>query len=424
MARHGIRLTELRKEQVESFLLTYLDRPLGKQSKHCYRSLLRRYLDHLHQRRLLSFDPTCLRVGSRRSLPPMAEQFLQTLEPTRRPGTVVGYRSSLGELHEWLRRQGLSLEQLERKHMCLFLSHLHRKGLAASTRVGLIVQLRAYLRWLDEEGQLAHAASELIQSTDLPKRPSYLPRPLPPEADQELMRRLSEGESRYRQGLLLMRRTGIRIGELLSLPLHCLRHDLKGNQFLKVPLGKLHNERLVPLDEQTVQLVLKLQEAGNAERSFLLEKPSGGRMWADRYRKELRDASEGLSTDGAVTPHRLRHSYATSLLSGGMSLPCVMKLLGHRDYRMTLRYTAVTQETVGREYREALVQLQSRYEELSRRAAPQPHDPLCVLGEMIRWIKSHIGQELGHKRKASALVKRLERIQSSLEKLLSQDADK
>ncbi len=164
-----------------------------------------------------------------------------------------------------------------------------------------------------------------------------------------------------------------------------------------------------------------MQSAGSSERRRLLETPRGNQTNYRRYRAALREASDGLSTDGHLTPHRLRHTYATSLLSAGMSLVGVMHLLGHRDYRMTLRYAAITQETVTREYLKALAKIEVRYQPPSP-AIPSPQqDPRRLLSDLARWIQKHIGHELGFKRTARALVKRLERIQADLQKLTSRD---
>jgi integrase len=83
----------------------------------------------------------------------------------------------------------------------------------------------------------------------------YLPRPLAPDIDEELRQRLATADDQYQQGLLVMRNTGLRIGELSALELNCIRSDDAGNVFLKVPLGKMNNERLVPIDESTLAVV-------------------------------------------------------------------------------------------------------------------------------------------------------------------------
>ena len=185
--------------------------------------------------------------------------------------------------------------------------------------------------------------------SDLPKLPQYLPRPLSPDIDVLLQKRLRQSRCRLQLGLLLMRNTGLRIGELLRLSHRCVRSDTRGHNFLKVPLGKLDTERLVPLDAKTLRLVRRLQRLGRWPPR-LLSRVRRSPHSLLRDEAALRKACHGLTTPEPITSHRLRHTYATTLLAGGMSLVAIMRLLGHRDYRMTLRYAAITDETVVTEY--------------------------------------------------------------------------
>ena len=107
--------------------------------------------------------------------------------------------------------------------------------------------------------------TELIRGRDLPKLPKYLPRPVPPDIDAMLQRRFKSSGCIYQLGLLLMRNTGLRIGELRSLEYHCIRFD-HHRPLLKVPLGKLNNERLVPLDDDSVELIRRLQSIAPRSR--------------------------------------------------------------------------------------------------------------------------------------------------------------
>jgi integrase len=168
---------------------------------------------------------------------------------------------------------------------------------------------------------------ELIRRTDLPKLPQYLPRPLTAEADRELQRRLNDAKEPGAWALLLMRRTGLRIGELRNLEYHCMRSDER-RPLLKVPLGKLNTERFVPLDAASVELIRRLQSIAPRPRSWLVPVVGGTRMTYDRIRQILKAHSHDLPDPVRVTSHRLRHTYATEMLSAGMSLPGVMRLLG------------------------------------------------------------------------------------------------
>jgi site-specific recombinase XerD len=375
------------------------------------------YLDWLHQHGYIEFDARGMALR-RFPLPAEAQAFLDGLAPTHRRSTCSNYQHALRRFHAWLSDSRLSLRRLRRPHLEQWLLALHDRRFHPSTQTHLIIALRVYLRWLAEHHFLREDPDDLLRSSDLPKLPTYLPRPLPPEVDRELQRRLAASPDPLWRGLLLMRHTGLRIGELAALEYDCVRVDPQGQRLLKVPLGKLNNERLVPLPDQAVCLIGRLQEPRPLPHTFLLERAPGRPVPYAMFREALVTASEGLDGHSPITSHRLRHTYATALLAGGMSLVSIMKLLGHRDYRMTLRYAAVTPETLGREYRAALHQLEQRY---GAELAP----PVCAdsavqaaLSDALLWIQKHLGHTQGSDVIARSLIKRLRRLQADLRPLL------
>ncbi len=392
----------------------FLDRPtLARTTRYSYRSELLPYLHWLYAHRSIDFLPDQLRLLHPIRLPKLASDFLSTLEPTLRPKTCCAYRGALAQFHGWLDKEGLDLHKLTRPAMSRWCHRLLEDGLHPSTRTGRLFDVRTYLCWLAEQGVLSADPDDLIRRSDFPKLPSYLPRPLPPDVDRELQRRLAASEDLYHRGLLLMRNAGIRVGELIALERDCIRIDSDGRPFLKVPLGKLHNERLVPLDAATHDLVLSLQHRVPTARSWLLEDPPGHRTRYRPYRLALCRAGEGLHLSEPLTTHRLRHTYATSLLAGGMSLVGVMKLLGHRDFRMTLRYTAITDETIVREYDAALQHIEKRYR-LPVTTNGVGTDPVTLLDDVIRSLRLHVnGAPL------RPLLKRVQRLQAIVQRFLS-----
>ncbi|MGH7487765.1 MAG: tyrosine-type recombinase/integrase, partial [bacterium] len=348
-------------------------------------------------------------------LPAIARAFMKSIEPTRRPGTCLSYRSGLAHFHRWLDDHGFAVDKLSRSEISGWFHALLDKGLHPATRIHRLGEIRIYLHWLDQQGLLQANPDELIRVSDFPKMPQYLPRPLPPDVDRELQRRLAASTDFCQRGLRLMRNTGIRVGELAALEYDCIRLDLKQRPFLKVPLGKLQNERLVPLEPSIYELVQSLQRSGPRDRTWLLEDPAGQKIRHGHYARALREAAQGLTLAEPLTTHRLRHTYATSLLAGGMSLLGVMKLLGHRDYRMTLRYTAITDETIGREYDQALKHVESRYR-LRVSDAATDADPVKLLADVIRWIRHHLDDGGAYVR---PLLKRIERLQAAVQRLRS-----
>jgi len=419
MAKWNLSFQELRPAHIESFISCPLERSVTTETKADYRACVAKYLIWRHEQTPLRFDPHCFFGKQRFVLPPKAAQFVRFLEPTLKENTIGHYRGSLRRFHNWLDEHHLSLKQLERRHLCDWMAHLNDGVLSPKSRLEHILNVRVYLRWLYEQGIVKGYPDDLIRNSDLPKLPRYLPRPIPPAADRELQKRLSRSNNRYHKGLLLMRLTGLRIGELMSLKRDCIRRDHLGHQFLKVPLGKLNTERLVTLDDKTVVLIEKLQgnDEGSTKKTFLIETKNGKKTRYVHYRKPLQEAVKGLDTNGEMVTHRLRHTYATALLSGGMSLVSIMKLLGHNDCQMTLRYTAITQETVGKEYFAALSELEKKYERILSKSKHQKANPIQILADLIRLIQKKSADDSVNKHALINLARRLKRIKLDLERL-------
>jgi integrase len=170
-----------------------------------------------------------------------------------------------------------------------------------------------------------------------------------------------------------MRATGLRRREALDLKVDSLRKISGGQWALHVPLGKLHNERVVPIDERTARIfdeIVKLRgspppvedpETGKLAH-FLVLRRDGRRFTRDCFRYHLETIEREAQLKEHPTPHRLRHCFATEMLRSGMSLPVLMKLLGHRSIGMTLRYAEVTGVDVRRAYFEALEFRGRKYE--------------------------------------------------------------
>jgi hypothetical protein len=175
------------------------------------------------------------------------------------------------------------------------------------------------------------------------------------------------------------------------------------------------------MDTKAVTLVEKLKGYDNrsAQKTFLLQTSTGKKTRYQKYVAALKEISKGLETNGKVVTHRLRHSYATSLLNGGMSLVGIMKLLGHTDHRMTLRYAEITQETVGKEYFQALSQLENRYAVMLNKNKHQESDPepLKMLQDVAHLMQKLSADDKSIKYVISTIVRRINRIQIDIEKL-------
>ncbi|HYW46864.1 MAG TPA: tyrosine-type recombinase/integrase [Bryobacteraceae bacterium] len=225
--------------------------------------------------------------------------------------------------------------------------------LATGSCINRLIHLRFVfqeLAWMEQLPDLAH----LIRPGDIPRLPQRLPRPLTAQQDQLLQQELIRRNDLGGNAFLLIRHTGMRIGECADLGYDCLRSASPDQWAIHVPLGKLKTERMVPVDSFVCELVQRLRFF-----RFLDPLPVDGKLLARPLTKEalvrqLRDYfhqachSIGLST--RIVPHQLRHTYATEMLRSGVGLAAVMKLLGHTSADMTMRYIDVALADLQREY--------------------------------------------------------------------------
>jgi integrase len=271
----------------------------------------------------------------------------------------------------------IRLEQLRRDpHILGWMASLRAQTppLATTTCIGRFIALRAIFSELAWSSQIAELA-RLLRREDIPRTPQSLPRPLTAEQDQLLQQELLRRNDLVGNVFLLLRHTGMRIGECVDLSYDCLRSTGPNQWAIHVPLGKLKTERMVPVDAFVRDLVHRLRFFRSLDPL-----PGDGRLLAWTGTKEsflarLREYlhmvcySVALPTD--IVPHQMRHTYGTEMLRAGVGFATVMKLLGHTSPRMTMRYLDVTLTDLQREF------------ELARskpwHLAPQPKTSLTPL---------------------------------------------
>ncbi len=279
-----------------------------------------------------------------------------------------------------------SLHQLERSHVEAFLvwnrSRTWRGRVARDQQVSVsvvhrtVLTLRSFLEDITLWGWADHPRTRVVFSADIPRLPRPLPRALAPDADAALMAAVASRQDHFaRCAILLMRRAGLRIGECLDLELSCVVDYGPTGTWLRVPLGKLGTERSVPLDAETVGALDAWTAQRGIQRAHVHPKTSkavdylfaehGRRLGPWRVRQGLREAAAAAGLTGpdgralTVTPHQLRHTYATELANAGMSLQALMSLLGHVTPEMTLRYATLASPTLRAAYDQAIGKLRS-----------------------------------------------------------------
>ncbi|MFZ3230031.1 MAG: tyrosine-type recombinase/integrase [Pseudobdellovibrio sp.] len=396
---------------------------------------LRVYLYWLHANGVVKLsDPSSCRRERKSSdplpvkLPAYTVDFLNMMTTYLKIRTVQNYQTTLKRFHIYLNREGIPLIRLKRKHMEGWLIYLEQESLGATWRRSLLIRTKIYLYWLHEHGKITAEPDSLLKRGDLPKRPQYLPKPLRPEDDLKLQSTLKSRSEMHCKALLLMRWTGLRIGELTDLPYNCVWTDHADRHFLKVPLGKLNNERMVPINDETFELIKTLQKKACAfyktkrQPTLLLRHgPSGSNVRSD-LRLSLHWLCREIGIKDRVNSHRLRHTYATSLLNGGMSLVGVMKLLGHHSMQMTLIYAAVSPETVRNEYLAAIEKIEDRcHLQAAIETIAAEHRPTInnTFSDLIRLIQSSAQRDGGPDNESKkALIKRLRHLKDETAKIL------
>jgi len=366
--------------------------------------------------------------GLIKSLTPSAIAYLEWIGTHRTKATYRNHQASIAHLHKFLASEGIKIEGIRRRDMEEWLKYLKRAQLAAPTRKGMILMTRVYLRWLKESGELKGDPEILLKNSDLPPKTFYLPRPIPLKLDIEIQKRLHDAGDIICKSLLLMRLAGLRIGELQLLQFNCVWTDHKENHLLKVPPGKLLSERAIPLTEVGYRIIQEIQKesaqnwlsfhASPAKPEKLIINNRGNPPQKTEFRGALHYVCFGLESEDPITTHRLRHTFATTLLNGGMSLPGLMRLMGHRHTRMTLRYAELAPETLREQYLSAMKRIEEKYEMFTNEALldKKQINLDAAFTELQARIKQVSPQKSdpSQQRQLSLLIKRINRLKDEL----------
>jgi site-specific recombinase XerD len=409
-----IALTELTPAHLEAFLRKPIGVEIGKDSRESLLHSIEPYLLWLHRRGRVRFHVE-RKIRGPFPVPPKAIGFIDSLRPVLKSTTCDGYVTDLRDFLAWLTFAQIDIDHFDRTAAERWLKSLADRGLGPTTRSSRIFHIRRYLGWLNDKDELAACPDDLLRIEDLPKIPSYLPRPFPIDADRELQRRLLGCGTALGQALFLMRRSGVRIGELVRFEPRCLERDLRGNAFVKVPLGKLDNERLVPLGDDARQVLEALQRQCPTGAEFLILPQLSRAALMTHLSATLKAAAVGLDIPGPVVSHRLRHTYATELLNAGMSLVTIMKLLGHRSFRMTMRYAAIAQQTIVDDYHAAVAQAARKYDTAAssaRSLAEAPPERQAL--DLISCLRKLHGASGNSRHRVEAIIKRLYKLRDDI----------
>ncbi len=254
-----------------------------------------------------------------------------------------------------------ALSKLKPAEFRAWLAERARQGLARTSTARAFSSVRSFFQFLDRRG-LAHNAS--IGAIQTPKLPRSVPKALSERDMEELLEAPAEQEReawldlRDAAVLLLLYGAGLRIGEALGLSKGVVEDLLKTGRDTLAVTGKGNKTRLVPLLPQALDALRVYRDAcpwlaarGPGEAFFVGAR--GGALDPAIVQKRVRDIRRGLGLAESVTPHALRHSFATHLLGAGGDLRTIQELLGHASLSTTQRYTDVDAARLTAVYRAA-----------------------------------------------------------------------
>jgi integrase/recombinase XerC len=304
-------------------------------------------------------------------LPPsesaLIDAFCRHLQHERRLSehTTAAYRADLRQLATFLHRGGVGLPRADRARLRRFLAQQATRGYARASVARRVASIHTFYRWAESTGVVdADPAAGLGR----PKVASRLPGVLRPTEAAELVEapraNATDGASDERSAAIALRDravlellygSGLRVGEVAGLGLESV--DLVRARVLV--RGKGSKEREVPVSEFAVDAVRAYLSGG---RATLAPAEADGTLFFNRRRKPMspRDIRAMVTQYGGqalsgrrVTPHTLRHSFATHLLEGGADIRAVQELLGHASVATTQRYTHVSGSRMAEAYRQS-----------------------------------------------------------------------
>jgi len=282
----------------------------------------------------------------------LVEGFLRHLHLGRNASehTVRSYRTDLTEFAAFLNERGAGLDRVDQLTLRAFLARLRERNLSRRSLARKVASLRSLYRYLVEEGRLSRNPTLTLRSPRLPRR-------LPMVLDETQAASLVEGagqtpwlQARNHAMLELLYGSGIRASELVGLNLS----DVDLLSEVALVRGKGKKERLAPQGSYACAALseyLRLRrECTPAEEPAVFVNGDGARLTARTVHRIVQKAARRRGLPGKVTPHTLRHSFATHLLDHGADLRSVQELLGHKNLTTTQLYTHLTTERLRRAY--------------------------------------------------------------------------
>ena len=290
-------------------------------------------------------------------------QFLNFLsvEKNASANTIAAYRNDLSQFRAFLQSAGLGdgIGDLSQDQIVRYVEHLRNgQNYKDATVARKVAAVKSFYGFLAAEGLIANDPTQQLKSPQVGKT---LPRALTVAEVDELLEqpaRRNTPEARRDKAMLeLLYATGLRVTELISLDVNDIA--LESDPVTVRCIGKGERERILPLHQRPVdelrQYIFHVRPklVRNRRETALFVNRRGERLTRQGFWLILKNYAREAKLDKAITPHTLRHTYATHMLSGGMPLRNVQDALGHASISTTQIYTHLTDDQKRREYDKA-----------------------------------------------------------------------
>jgi integrase len=271
-------------------------------------------------------------------------------------GTCRTRLQSLTRFSEFLaqERPKTTAKAITRKLLLEYLSYLPKRVCIAVRKTD-VINVRAFLEIAARERWLPIGSERMIYDEEVPQPPKPQPRYIPSAVLDQLNRHLGNLKAPWMQMILIFQECGMRISELLQLPLDCLTQDARGTPYLRFMQGKMKREHTIPVSQEIARVIQEQQQIvrGRPQLSTLLFPNPRGKVFkqftfAQRinrlaYDHEIRDANGKLFR---FQSHQFRHTVGTRMINLGVPHHIIQRYLGHLGPEMTSRYAQIHDTTM------------------------------------------------------------------------------
>lgn len=273
------------------------------------------------------------------------------LERNYSPNTIEAYTHDIDYLFNFLRGEQIGVEDVRLEHLETFAATIHEFGVSATSQARILSGVRSFFRFLVLDGVLRDDPSELLES---PSVGEHLPEVLSTEEvdRMEAAIDLSKWEGQRNRAIIeVLFSCGLRVSELVSLKFSDVFAEEK---YLRI-VGKGDKERLVPISDTALNEMKlwlfdrNLMKIKPGEQDYVFLNRRGAHLTRTMILIMIKRTAEEAGITKTVSPHTLRHSFATALLQGGANLRAIQEMLGHENIKTTQIYTHIDITTLREE---------------------------------------------------------------------------